>query len=296
MLAVLLSAPALGGVDPAVRSLPLDVGDAWRPLVERREPELQAKLVAELARVPRWDALVRREKMAVGLVDMSAQAPRLAMINGRRTMYAASLPKIGVLYAAFKSLDDGLLQETPDLRRDLQSMIRHSSNDAATRLIREIGFERIASELAKPAVQLYDKERGGGLWVGRAYASRGARHPDLVQQVTHGASAFQVCRFYYLLAHGRLIDRERSSHMLELLSSTTMRHKFAHYLGQTADLANVYRKSGTWRDWHSDSVLVWEGGSRKYILVALVEDSDGEKILRELPPVIERLLADGAPE
>ena len=78
--------------------------------------------------------------------------------------------------------------------------------------------------------------------------------------------------------------------MLGFLSNTGMHHKFAHHLHRTANLSRVYRKSGTWRKWHSDSVLVWEEGDRKYILVALVEDRNGEQILRDLLPVIEQLL------
>ena len=156
--------------------------------------------------------------------------------------------------------------------RTLDSGESGSRNDAATRLIGKLGFERIAAELTSPTVELYDEEHGGGLWVGRAYSKYSRRRPDPVEQVTHGANAYQVCRFYYLLAYGRLISPERSRQMLGFLSNTGMHHKFAHHLHRTANLSRVYRKSGTWKKWHSDSVLVWAEGDRKYILVALVED------------------------
>ena len=115
--------------------------------------------------------------------------------------------------------------ESPKAIQDLEAMIRGSRNDAATHLIRKLGFERIAAELTSPTVELYDEEHGGGLWVGRAYSKYSRRLPDPVEQVTHGANAYQVCRFYYLLAYGRLISPERSRQMLGFLSNTGMHHK-----------------------------------------------------------------------
>jgi beta-lactamase class A len=52
----------------------------------------------------------------------------------------------------------------------------------------------------------------------------------------------------------------------------------------------VFRKSGSWRQWHSDSVLVQGPVWRNYILVGLVESPDGENILRALLPAVETLL------
>ncbi|RMF59932.1 MAG: hypothetical protein D6743_15695 [Calditrichaeota bacterium] len=62
-----------------------------------------------------------------------------------------------------------------------------------------------------------------------------------------------------------------------------------HSLDEIEPFARVFRKSGTWRIWHADSVLVW-GYHRRYILVGLVEDRRGERILRDLVPVVEDVL------
>ena len=277
----------------ASSSLPLALADIteWRPLSTFADPHLEEQLRLAITRQPSWAKLARNEKLAVGLVDLTDPShPRLAMVNGLHTMYAASLPKIAVLYAGVRGLETGLLPESPTVLEDLQAMIQQSSNVAATRVIRGLGFEYISSALTHENVALYDEELGGGLWVGRAYSKNSERRPDPVARVTHGANVFQVCRFYYLLSHGRLVDRERSRQMLDLLSNTSLKHKFVHHLDQSgADLTRVYRKSGTWRQWHSDSMLVWDRG-RRYILVALVEDPNGETFLRELPPTIERIL------
>jgi hypothetical protein len=59
---------------------------------------------------------------------------------------------------------------------------------------------------------------------------------------------------------------------------------------RAGDAAKIYRKSGTWRQWHSDSALVRDPDWRNYILVALVESPNGEAILRNLVPMIEDIL------
>lgn len=285
----------LGFASPlrAESALPLVPDDGWQPLVEHLDTDLQAKLLVAIERHESWAGLVRAKKLAIGLVDLrDPSAPRLAMIHGQRTMYAASLPKIAVLYAGVQGFESGSLRESPEVIHDLEAMIRRSSNRAATRVIRKLGFETISTALTSPNVALYDESLGGGLWVGRAYDKGGERYPDPIAQVTHGANVYQVCRFYYLLAYGRLVGPERSRQMLDLLSNTSMHHKFVHHLHRSgADLSRVYRKSGTWRQWHSDSVLVWDRADRRYILVAIVEDEAGETILRALPPVIEQILA-----
>jgi len=100
----------------------------------------------------------------------------------------------------------------------------------------------------------------------------------------------QICRFYYLLVYGRIISPEVSREILEILSDPGLHHKFVRVLEERAPLARLFRKSGTWRTWHSDSVLVWGPVWRRYILAGMVEDEQGEQILRELVAVAEEIL------
>jgi beta-lactamase class A len=161
-----------------------------------------------------------------------------------------------------------------------------------------VGFQKIADVMQDPRYLLYDKEHGGGLWVGKRYAAGGNRNPDPMQGISHAATADQVCRFYYLLATGQLVSRSRSEQMLKYMGNPGLHHKFVNTLDRIAPAAQVFRKSGSWSMYHADSVLVW-GPNRRYILVALVEDESGEMICRELVSSVERaldksrLLADG---
>ena len=264
----------------------------WLPLTEHVDKALQARLRLQLRARPEWQRLIGERKMAVGLVDLSdPTAPRYAQINGRREMYAASLPKIAILLAAFDRFDKGLLERSPEVEQDLNAMIRVSSNAAATRMIDRIGgLMQVNEVLRDPRYNFYDKDLGGGLWVGKRYAKRGPRVPDPLNGISHGATVTQVCRFYYQLATGRLISPAASSDMLAMLSEPAIQPKFVKSLHERAPAADLYRKSGTWKRWHADSVLVWGPRWRRYILVAMVESPKGERILRELVGVVERLL------
>jgi beta-lactamase class A len=205
-------------------------------------------------------------------------------------MYAASLPKIAILLAAYVSFEDGSLQETDEIMQDLQDMIQVSSNSAATRMIDRIGMNKIQSVLRDPQYGFYDEKRGGGLWVGKRYAGSGPRSGDPMFNISHGATATQVCRFFYLLATHRLINEHRSDQMLADLVDPHLHHKFVSQLDELAPKATLFRKSGTWRQWHSDAIMVQGKQWRNYILVGLIESENGEQILRTVLPAVEELM------
>jgi beta-lactamase class A len=107
--------------------------------------------------------------------------------------------------------------------------------------------------------------------------------------LSHAATVDQVCKFYYMLAFGKLVSYERSRQMLQYMCSPKLHHKFVNTLEKTTNAANIYRKSGTWQNFHADSVLVW-GPRRRYILVSLVQADDGEEILRNLVNSVDEVL------
>lgn len=262
----------------------------WEPLYDRYDADFQAALESRLDTNKQWRSLIRGKKMAVCLVDMNEEAPRFARVNGNHMMYAASLPKIAILLGAYASFEDGSLTRTEENRADLDSMIRVSSNAAATRMMDKVGMEKIQAVLQDPQYGLYDRKRGGGLWVGKRYAKDGPRKGDPLYGISHGATATQVCRFFYLLATEKLISRQRSREMLEHLVDPRLHHKFVSQLDERAPEASVYRKSGSWRRWHADAVLVKGQRWRNYVLVGLVEHQNGEQILRQLLPAVEELM------
>ena len=274
------------------KGLPIALDDSlFVPLSQQLNTTFQKKLEETISKNKKWSKLVNEERLAVGVVDLSSpQNVKFARINGNHMMYAASLPKIAVLLAMEDAMEKGEIAETKEIKADMRLMMSKSNNQSTTRLIDMLGFDKIASVVRDPKYDLYDEEYGGGIWVGKRYSKTGGRVPDPLEGISHAATATQVCRFYYMLAYGRLVNYERSREMLEYMSDPELHHKFVNTLDRLAPRARLYRKSGTWHEYHADSVLVWGPEWRRYILVALVEDAEGENILRELIAEIDRML------
>lgn len=270
--------------------LPIDLKSTIKPINEIEDPILQSALEKEIFKNKNWKHLIKNNLMSVAIVDLSdSTAFKYAGINDNYMMYAASLPKIAILLAVMDAVDKGELAYTKELKNDLRLMISKSNNRASTRNIDRVGYKKIEAVLRAPKHKLYDEEVGGGLWVGKRYAASGKRYPDPIKGLSHAATTRQVCSFYYQLALGNLISKERSKEMLQIMKKPALHHKFVNTLDKIAPNADIYRKSGSWRSYHSDSALVW-GPNRKYIIVALINDNFGEQTIRDLVIPLEKVL------
>lgn len=271
--------------------LPFTIPDsAIQPLRTLIDTSLVTALELRLGKNKKWKSLIKQKRMAVGVVDLQdVNKVKFARVNGNEMMYAASLPKIAILLAAMDAMENNEIAETPEIHADLRLMISKSNNAASTRMIDLLGYDKIETVLKDPKYELYDEVYGGGLWVGKRYAKQGNRNPDPLKGLSHAATVSQVCRFYYLMVAGKLVSPERSKQMLDIMENPALHHKFVNTLDKVAPNARLFRKSGSWREFHSDSILVW-GPERRYILVALIVDSDGESIIRQLVRPVEEVL------
>ena len=261
------------------------------PLWDFTDPRLQGDVDRAL-RGLRLDEEAKRQRLAVALIDLTdLDEPRVAAVNGDVMMYAASLPKIAVLLGAFEKIAQGKLAFDHDTEALMRRMIRESNNEASTELMERVGKEYIARVLLSPRYRLYDPRHNGGLWVGKDYAASGLWRRDPLHNLSHGATAMQVARFYYLLETGNLVTPEHSLMMKEILAHTALSHKFVASLRKIRPDAQLFRKSGSWGTFHSDSVLVERRG-RSYIAVALSNDERGshwlERIIVALDGIIFR--------
>lgn len=249
-------------------------------LIDSADPDLQIKLeklVAEQGLKP----ATRKGKLALALVIVTdPENPRLAEINGHEMFYAASLPKIAILLGAAVAIDEGRLELTETLQHDLHNMIRFSCNQCATRVLAQVGREELIATLQAPEYGFYDKDGAGGLWVGKDYGPSSAYQRDPLGGLSHGATAFQAARFYYRLNTLDLVSPEQSEMMLDVLARPGLSHKFVKGL-QAYDDLEIFRKSGTWRDYHADSVLVRHDG-HAYIIVGLARNAMGAQWLEQL--------------
>ncbi|MBW2336720.1 MAG: serine hydrolase [Deltaproteobacteria bacterium] len=262
-------------------------------LTETCDPKLQKALYQCLVSL-NLDKAVKRKSLSIVLVDITDPSfPRMAYVNPNEMMYAASLPKIAILLGAFERISKGEMTLDAATRHKLVQMIRNSSNHAATEILNKVGKAYLADLLQSPRYRLYDPERNGGLWVGKEYSKSGTWKRDPLHNLSHGATALQVARFYYLLQTGRLVSPELSRQMKTILGNPAIEHKFVKGLKSVHPESRIYRKSGTWRQYHSDSAIIEHDG-RRYIAVALAKSPRGGKWLTDLIVAMDNLVFQSA--
>jgi len=174
-------------------------------LDDRIDPPLQRGLES-VVRDLGLTAEVEAGRLSLALLDLSRRdAARLAMMNGHAMVYAASLPKLAILLGAFVEAERGRIPLDDTHLDEITRMMRFSSNEAATRVLDWVGRDRLLAILQSPDIALYDPKRNGGLWVGKSYGREDAYRRDPINNLSHGATAFQVARFYWLLDNGHLV-------------------------------------------------------------------------------------------
>jgi beta-lactamase class A len=264
-----------------VCSLPAGAQPPDQELGESCDPRLQKALETRLRSLELRKATAKKD-LSVVVVDITdISEPRMAYVNPNEMMYAASLPKIAILLGAFEKIAKGEMTLDDETLGKLKLMIRNSSNTAASDILGRVGMDYLADLLQSPRYRLYDPEKNGGIWVGKEYGKAPAWRRDPLHNLSHGATALQVARFYYLLETGQLVSPELSKLMKSILADPAHEHKFVKGLKEVQPDSEIYRKSGTWGPYHSDSAIVEHHG-RRYIAVALAKSSRGEQWLQKL--------------
>jgi beta-lactamase class A len=95
-----------------------------------------------------------------------------------------------------------------------------------------------------------------------------------------------------MLNNGEVLSRDWSQHLLALMGPPKHHHKFVAGLTGRTGVTFIARKSGTWREWHSDAALIQHDNER-YVAVALSELSKGEEVMQELIRVLDDLVMQG---
>ena len=264
------------------------------PLAAAADGDLQASLERLVRDQGLWRH-VESGRLALGLADISdLDHPRYAALNPDRMMYAASLPKIAILLGVFVKVEAGGIELDDPLREEMVRMIRYSDNGAATRLLDRVGRDDLIDILTSERFGFYDPARNGGLWVGKDYARKGAYRRDPLNNLSHGATVHQVMRFFYLLERGDLFGGRFRDEMKAVLSEPGIRHKFVAGLEDRPG-KSLYRKSGTWREYHADAALV-EAGDHRYIMVGIARHRNGGKWLAHLAAPMHDLVVGPPPE
>jgi len=284
-LSIVLTLIVTGPV--SAHRLPGDLSETCDPVLQKGLEKCLISLNLKKA--------TNHKSLSIVLVDITDPAsPRMAYINPNEMMYAASLPKIAILLGAFERISNGEMSLDPQTRETMARMIRNSSNRAASEILNRVGKAYLADLLQSPRYRLYDPKKNGGLWVGKEYSKAGAWKRDPLHNLSHGATALQVARFYFMLQTGRLVSPELSRQMKSILANPAIEHKFVKGLKSIHPDSRIYRKSGTWKQYHSDSAIIEHDG-RRYIAVALAKNHRGGKWLSDLIVAMDDLIFKSAP-
>ena len=181
--------------------------------------------------------------LSIGILDLKKPYKvRYAEINENKSMYSASLPKISILLTVMNEIKKGAIKETSQISEKLDKMINDSNNACASDLIDLVGFDKIRQLMADQQYKFYDN-KNGGLWIGKKYSKNSKRYPDPVNGLLHSANVRQVCKFYYLLLNGKLIDYDYSKKMLSYMDNPRVNNKFVNKLSVLAPSATLYRNT-----------------------------------------------------
>lgn len=261
--------------------------DATRTLNDSGDLQLQQGLQEVVETLDLTNAIEAKQLALVLVIVTDPEKPRLAELNGRNMVYAASLPKIAILLGAAVAIDAGRLELNDELQADIDNMIRVSCNECATRVLEQVGRQELIEILQSPKYRFYDHTTTGGLWVGKDYGPGSAYQRDPLSGLSHGATALQAARFYYMLQAGTLASPQQTEMMLDVLSNSALNHKFVKGLSAYPDL-EIFRKSGTWKTYHADSALVRSDGLA-YIMIALSNNANGAAWLEQLAAPLHEL-------
>jgi beta-lactamase class A len=252
------------------------------------DPALQARLAAaDLALRDKYN--MTPEQSAVGVLDL--RTGRLAMLHPDRIEYAASVPKIGILLAYFQTHPDAATHLDTAVERELGEMIKLSSNEIASKYSHQIGLKEIQRILTEE-YHFYDKDHGGGLWVGKHYGKDAERYGDPIADHSHAATVRQLLRFYLLMEQGKLVSPAASKKMREIFATPALAAMDDRFVkGLAGRPVQIIRKAGWWEDWRHDTAVV-TGPGRHYMIVAMTHHPKGDDYLVDLAPAVDDVVVD----
>jgi beta-lactamase class A len=264
-------------------------------LRDAHDAELQAAFDAAVNATPNaqrfWEG-VRNKEASILVADVTdLRHPRIAGYNPDLMLYAASLPKVAIVFGAVVEIQAGTLEFDEETHAQLVNMVRKSSNEDASAVLSKVGIERLGAILRDERHgKLYDPEHGGGLWVGRSYDGSPVWQRDPLHGISHGASAMQVARLYYGWLNATLVDSRYLPLFREIFGNPGLKHNFVKGLSEREGV-RIYRKSGTWKNTRADSAVV-ERDDLTYVAVGIYSVPEGTQALVAGIEVVDDLMVE----
>lgn len=296
VLAVNLSAPALNAADSS---------SFWPGVTA--SPALQATLDrAVTSTVDAFSAQgLKSDQLAATVVDLTEGAhPQVAHFRGNVPIYPASVVKLFYLVATHQWMEDGRLEDTPELRRAMADMIVESYNEATHYLVDLLTGTTSGPELTADALRAWVEQRNA---VNRYFNSLGytginankkpwcegpyGREMQAIQQFSPHRNMLTTeatARLMTEIVTGRAVTPARSQQMLELMrrdvfgpvkSSSDQTHGFTGIalLEPRREGAKLWSKAGWTSQTRHDAAYVELPDGRKLVLVVFTTDHAEER-------------------
>jgi len=290
---------------------------AAKPSVEiAHSPSLQAVVdrAAKSALERFADQKLRRKQLAVTLVDLrDPEKPVQASYRGGEEIYPASVIKLFYLAAVHRWMEDGKLQDTPELRRAMRDMIVDSLNEATGYLVDSLTGTTSGPELAPQEMAEWYYQRNA---VNRYFASLGytninvnrkpwcegpyGREMQSVQmsQPNHRnwLTTDATARLLTEIATSKAVSAKRCAEMLELLKrdpspAAGNKNDQAHAYTALAlpPGSRLWSKAGWTSESRHDAACVELPNGAKFVLVTFTVDHAGE---REIIPTVAKAVVE----
>ena len=246
---------------------------------------------------------LQSNQLAVTLIDLrDVEHPLRASYRGDVQIYPASVVKLFYLAAAHRWMEDGKLQDTPELRRALRDMIVESYNEATHYIIDLLTGTTSGPELSEKEIDAWFEQRNA---VNRHFSSLGytninankkpwcegpygresqsiKRHKPNRNMLTTDATARLVTE----IATGQAVSAKRSAEMLELMRREPFKKIEA---GAEPDQNNVFTalglpprsklwsKAGWTSQTRHDAAYVELPNGARFVLVTFTTDHANER-------------------
>lgn len=177
---------------------------------------------------------LKLDELAITIVDLrDAERPLAGSYRGEERIYPASVIKLFYLEAAHRWIEDGKIQDTPELRRAMKDMIVESYNEATHYVVDLLTDTTSGPELDPDAMRQWEFKRNA---VNRYFAAQGYENINANQKpwcegpygrervfvgekytnrnaLTTDATAALVTS----IATGKAVSKKRSDEMLVLM-------------------------------------------------------------------------------
>lgn len=185
-------------------------------------------------------------------------------------MYPASLAKLFLMGAIFEEVQAGSLAYDENLAALVTPMITYSDNKSFNDLLAILADRGRAKNPYKSLDEFCKKYAFKETVIHNYFILQPKEHEFLrnyLVDYNFWTSSRDVGHFFKLLAQGKLVSKEASDQMLDILSRQERLSKLPHLLPETA---KVYNKTGEFNNFSHDAALI-SSPNCDYILVVMSE-------------------------